>query len=375
MSVPPVRSRRWLIVTLLVLLLGGVALAAAFFAAAQMLKGRIGQALGADAEVARIALGWNGVAIEGLRLPAPRSGGWPAADQLRAARVVVVPQLRDLLSGSVRIASVTVEGGYLSLLRTRDGRLSVLPGLLEPATRAQRTGAAPAIVMPPIEIGEIRLAGAAIELFDATVRKPPHKLRLERIDATLADLRLPALTGASRLAVDGIVKGVRQDGRLQLDGRVEFATRELDLTLRLHDVDLVALQPYLIKASETGVRRGTLDLALHSTVQRRRLHAPGRLVLSGLELAPGASTFMGMPQQLVVAALKNRKDRIEIEFALDGDLDDPRFSINESLAVRVAAAVAESLGVSIESLVRGVGSLGGGAVKGLGDALGGLLAR
>ena len=374
MIAPPVRSRRRLLAALLTLLLVVVTLVAAFVAAAQILKGRIEQALGPDAEVARIALGWNGVAIEGLRLPAPR-GGWPAADQLRAARVVVVPQLRDLLSGSVRIASITVEGGYLSLLRTRDGRLSLLPGLLEPAARAQRTAAAPAIAMPNIEIGEVRLAGAVIELFDATVRKPPHKLRLEGIDATLAGLRLPALTGASRLAVDGIVKGVRQDGRLALDGQVEFATRESDFTLRLHGVDLVALQPYLIKASETGVRRGALDLTLHSTVQRRHLHAPGKLALSGLELSPGGSTFMGMPQQLVVAALKDRKDRIEIEFALDGDLDDPRFSLNESFAVRVATAVAESLGVSIESLVRGVGSLGGGAVKGLGEALGELLGR
>lgn len=369
MNALPVGSRRWLVVAPLALLLAVVVLIAAWFAAAQLLKGRIEQALGADAQVARIELGWSGVTIEGLRLPAPRSG-WPAADQLRAARVVVVPQLRDLLSGSVRIASVSVEDGYLSLLRTRDGRLVVLPGLLDPATR-RRDGAS----LPQIEIGEVRLRGAVVELYDGSVRRPPHKLRLERIEATLSDLRLPALTGSSRLAASGVVKGVRHDGRVELGGRMELASRESELELRLRGVDLIVLQPYLIKASETGVRRGSLDLTLHSTVRGRRLHAPGILVLSGLELSSGGGTFMGMPQQLVVAALKDRGDRIEIEFTLAGDLDDPRFSLNESFAVRVAAAVAESLGVSIESLVRGVGELGGDAVRGLGDALGKMLGR
>jgi hypothetical protein len=178
------------------------------------------------------------------------------------------------------------------------------------------------------------------------------------------DLRIPSLSGRTAIQLDGIVKGVRRNGKLSITGWAELANRNSEIATKLQGVDLVALQPYLIKASETGVRSGTLDLRLKSTVRNNRLHAPGTVTLSGLELAPAASpfgTFMGVPRQAVIAALKNRKDQIAIKF----NLDDPKFSLNESFALRVGAAVAETLGISIEGLTKGVGS----AAEGLGGVV------
>ena len=110
-------------------------------------------------------------------------------------------------------------------------------------------------------------------------------------------------------------------------------------------------------------------MRLKSTVRKNRLHAPGTVTLTDLELAPAAgpfNTFMGVPRQAVIAAMKNRKGQISIDFTLDGNLDDPRFSLNENLALRMGAAVAETLGISIEGLTKGVGGVAegiGGVVK------------
>ena len=128
-------------------------------------------------------------------------------------------------------------------------------------------------------------------------------------------------------------------------------------------VDLVALEPYLLKVNEAGVRRGTLDLTLDAHVARQQLRAPGVLVLKDLELGTGGGmlgTFAGVPRQAVLASL-SRDGRIELQFTLEGRLDDPRFSLNEALALRVAAGLAESLGVSLGGVVEGVG----GVIKGL----------
>jgi hypothetical protein len=46
-----------------------------------------------------------------------------------------------------------------------------------------------------------------------------------------------------------------------------------------------------VEASETGVQKGTLDLDLQSDVSKGRLMAPGKLTISGLELAPAKSAF------------------------------------------------------------------------------------
>jgi hypothetical protein len=145
-------------------------------------------------------------------------------------------------------------------------------------------------------------------------------------------------------------------------------------------VDLVPLQPYISsRASDARVQRGVLDLDLHSEVTKNRLQAPGKVVISNLEFAPArsaAETFIGVPRAAVVNFLKGKDNRIAINFTIEGDLSNPQFTFREALATRLAAGLAELLGVSIRGLAEGVGTLGrkgveaaGEAAKGIGSAL------
>ena len=119
-------------------------------------------------------------------------------------------------------------------------------------------------------------------------------------------------------------------------------------------------------ASDSAVRAGTLDLTLDAKAAQQRLRAPGKLAIEGLELAdgggplPGLGTFAGLPRQAVLAALA-RDGRIELDFVLEGRIDDPKFSLNELFAARFAVGLAEKLGVSLGGVVEGVGNV----IKGL----------
>lgn len=328
--------------------------------AGRALKTEIEAALGADSEIGSISLGLFGVGIADLRIKGPE--GWPAEDTLRARRIEVRPDWAALFSRQIAIREIKVEGAYLSLLRTPQGKLRLLPSLLE---KPKSDGEPP----PEVRIGKIELDDAAVELFDASVKKPAHKVRIEGVDAELTHLQLPALHGESRLDVEGRIKGVQQDGKLELKGRIELANMNSEIETRLRGVDLIALQPYLIKATDAGIKRGSLDLDLKSTVSKRRLHAPGHIALHHLELADNGG-FMGMPRQAALGALKDGKDDIAVNFVLEGNLDDPQFSLNESLATRFGAGLADTLGVSIGSLGKSVGSAAssvGGALKRLFD--------
>ncbi|OWW19848.1 DUF748 domain-containing protein [Noviherbaspirillum denitrificans] len=330
--------------------------------ATRMLKEQVQQALGPESEVGEIVVGMSSIEIRRIRIAAP--AGWPAPDTLRAERVVVRPDLLGLFSARIHVPAILVENAYVSAQRSRDGKLRLLPSLLE-----KKGGEAGQAQPKEVSIGTIELRNGELEFFDASVRQPAHKTRLEQLHARVEDLRLPGLASRTAIQIDGQVKGVQRNGKLSITGWAELASRNSELATKLQGVDLVALQPYLIKASETGVRKGALDLRLKSTVRNNRLHAPGSITLTGLELAPASgpfNTFMGVPRQAVVAALKNRKDQISIDFTLDGNLDDPKFSLNESFALRIGTAVAETLGISIEGLAKGVGSAAegiGGVVK------------
>jgi Domain of Unknown Function (DUF748) len=333
--------------------------ALAWRTAVQQLKAGVESALGPRASVGTLELGWRGVAMRDLRV---RGDGkrWPAADELRAERVVVVPALASLWSafgrsGAWHISEVRIEGAYLSLLRTRDDRLRLLPGVLDdpPAPGGSSGGAT------RVRIGNVRLRDASIDLYDARVRQPAHRVQLQRLSADIGPLALPALDEPLRVELSAELKGAQRNGTLAIDGTLTPATRDAALKIRAEGVDLVALQPYLLRAGEGGVRRGTLGLRLDATVRKNRLHAPGHLSLQGLELSDSGGllgTFAGVPRQAVIAAM-SRQGRIEVDFTLEGRLDDPKFSLDEAFALRVASGIAEVLGVSLQGAVEGLGSV------------------
>ena len=315
-----------------------------------ILRDRVVKALGPGSEVAALRVGWATLEVEGLRI---RAGpGWPATDALRAERVVITPSVRTLLSGQLRVTSVTVAKPYLSVLRTRDGQLQVVPSLL-----TDSIGHQPGTT---VAISAITIEDGTADLFDATVSQPPLKIRLEQVHATVGQVVAPTLAGKSQLEMTALVKGAQRDGSVHISGWVEVPTRDSALRMVLRSVDLIALQPYLVRAAETRIQKGTLDLDLDSTVRKRHLRAPGRVVISDLEFAPARGmwdTFMGLPRGAVVNSLKSKGNKIEVDFVLEGDLDNPRFSLNEAFATRVAVATAERLGVSIQGVVEGLSGL------------------
>lgn len=369
------KTKKWALIILAAIVLLVVGAIVGFQAAVGLLKGKVVEALGPDSEVKELRVRWSAVELDGLRIKARQ--GWPTADTLRADRVVIVPSLRSLLSGRIQVSSITVVRPYLSALRTRDGKLQVVPSLLAGAASEGKAAAGPPA--QSVTISRITLEDGVVELFDATVAQPPLKIRLEKIQAAMRDVVAPALTGKSRFDLAALVKGLQRDGRATVSGWVEVASKDSAVKLQLRSVDLVLLQPYLTQATETRVQRGALDLDLDSEVKQNRLRAPGKVVISDLEFTPTRGvldTFMGVPRAAVVNFLKNRENKIAINFILEGDINNPRFALNEAFATRLATGLAENLGVSIRGVAEGVGTLGqkgleaaGEAAKGVGGAL------
>ncbi len=354
--------RRWIRALGAALLLA-LAVLVALRVAMRQLPARVAEALGPRASVESIELGWTGVQVRGLVVRGA-AGRWPSEHELRADRVTLRPALSSLWRSGWRLSHVGVEGGYLALLRTRDGKLSVLPSLLDdkPAPKDGKSGSAGT---PALHIQSLVLREVSVDVFDATVARggPPHRLRLAKLRADVGPLALPALDERIDIDLQAMLRGSQRDGRLALSGQLTPALRDADLKLDARGLDLVALQPYLLKSGEASVKSGTLDLAAHAKASQQRLHAPGKLVLKDLDLQSGGGvfgTFGGVPRQAVLAAM-TRDGRIELDFTLEGRIDDPKFSINELFAARFAVGLAEKLGVSLGGVVEGVGNV----IKGL----------
>ena len=344
------RARRWGLIAIALIALASTGIFIAYQFALDELRSRVITALGTESEVGEIRVSFKSIEIADLKLKAPAD--WPVRHVLTAARVVISPDLGSFTSDIFRINRIMIERATLAVLRERNGKLRMLPGMTQKVTTSGTSGTSSPASTVLIEV--IELKDSSVSFFDAQVRSPPLEIKFENVAAKITNLRIPELTGKSAIELKADVKGLTRSGALSVAGNMEFATRDSEIKTTLRDVEIATLEPYLIKAAETGVRKGTLDLDLAAKVAANRLTAPGILTLKNLELRTSANatgTFMGMPRDTVVNMIRERDGRIEVPFKLEGNLNDPNFSVDAAFKTRLAIATAAALGVTIKGLI------------------------
>ncbi|WP_434107457.1 DUF748 domain-containing protein [Paraburkholderia caffeinilytica] len=369
------KGKRWAIAiggVLLVLIV--VALAALQFAQREI-KERVIAALGPLCSAESIQVGLTSVHLTNVLLKAPP--GWPAGDPLRADEITLTPDIRDLLTRRIHIRSVVVRGFDLAALRTKDGAIRLLPNLRQSVNKSDGE-ASGAVATAPREklIDHISFEQGNFHFYDMTVGPPAFNVTVSNANATVDHLQLPALSEPTTLALTGSIKGPAHTGTVSFDGWIKIASKDSQTTTRLRGIDVVMLDPYLLKktGAKAQVTGGTVDLTVDSTVSNYQLHAPGTVTIHQLQLADSDNpldTFMSIPTKAAIAALKTHSGDITLHFVLDGNLRDPKFSVQESLMTRLGTGFAKAMGVSVEGVAKGAGE----TVKGLGNALKNLLGQ
>jgi hypothetical protein len=345
--------KRWQVILLTTIVLVVLAVLGGYRMGVQMLQDKVVGALGPGSHLTELKVNWFTIELLGVRIDAPK--GWPAARTFEAERVTIVPDLRSLFTQRIRISSIVIEKPYLSVLRN-PGKLILIPSLTEREPKSRSNEESARAVM----ISTIELRDGSLDLYDATVSRPPLRTRMEEIAGVIRDVAAPAADKTS-FDLAGIVKGVKRDGSAKVSGWVGPAAIDSSSRITLESVDLVALQPYLVKKTDARVAKGTLDLNLASEVRNNNLNGKGKLILHDLTFAPSSGlfdTFMGLPRDAVISFLKDNNNTIDVDFTLTGNTKNPNFSLNENLSTRIATAMAGQLGVSIMNVAEGVGSLG-----------------
>jgi uncharacterized protein DUF748 len=360
--------KRWQVIALGVVVLVCIAIAAGYRIGVGLLRDKVVDALGPGTHLIQLKVNWFSIEIFGLSIDAPK--GWPATRTLEAERVTIVPDLRTLFTDRVHIASIVIDQPYVSALRN-PGKLIIVPSLTGREAREKRSAPEPGRA---VVISTIELRNGSLDLYDTTVSRPPLRTRMEQIDATIQDVAAPTFERI-HFNLAGVVKGIQRDGHAKISGWVGPAARDSSSRIVLEAVDLVALQPYLIKRTEARVAKGTLDLNLVSEVQNNNLNGKGKVILQDLEFTRARGyfdAFMGVPRDAVISFLKDNHNTIAVDFILTGNTSNPNFSLNENLSTRIATAMAGQLGVSIKSVAEDIGTLGRKGMEGAGAVIEGV---
>lgn len=105
--------------------------------------------------------------------------------------------------------------------------------------------------------------------------------------------------------------------------------QQLDIATAFKHVELTTLTPYSGKFAGYRIQKGRLNLDLHYKITDGKLNATNQLLLEDLQLGDRVDSpdAVDLPVRLAVALLKDRKGQIAIDLPVQGDLNNPEFSV------------------------------------------------
>lgn len=103
----------------------------------------------------------------------------------------------------------------------------------------------------------------------------------------------------------------------------------LDIATRFKNVELTTITPYSGKFAGYRIRKGRLNLDLHYRIEKGQLNAENKVLVENLQLGERVDSpdAVDLPIRLAVALLKDTQGRISIELPVQGDLNNPQFSV------------------------------------------------
>jgi hypothetical protein len=79
------------------------------------------------------------------------------------------------------------------------------------------------------------------------------------------------------------------------------------------------------------VTKGLLGVDVDISIVNSRIHSAGKIIMKELEFESGKGTFLGRPLIAVTKLIKDSNNEIALDFALKGDLKNPKVNIMGSL--------------------------------------------
>jgi hypothetical protein len=324
--------------------------------------------------------GFN-LAFEGTKLSAVDLPG--SGPQARFERISCNTSSQGLAASALELADVAVEKPYMRILITRDGEFvtplqHVLPKET-PRVGKETTGVRKEIgtteqTEKPLKamLKGLKISQGEALVVDNKIAAPPHQLRITDLSLTLDQLSLPSDDTWTAYDCTFTIPGRDSNGIVRASGKTKLKSLDTAARASVQGLDVNAIKPYVQKGGDVEVTKGTFGMDMDLRIDKRMVHAPTKAVLRNLELAPAkgaADKFMSLPRSAVISYLKTTNNQIALDFVVEGDVDDPKFSLRETTGRKFAVSLAKKLGIGVVGAGETLIDLPRRGLRGIGEAL------
>lgn len=324
------------------------------YQAVRSIETRLEKVIGPGLTIAEFKANPTFLAAKGIRYEDPMS----KSELLRIEEVRIYPAVLSLLKGSIEIREVALIQPSFLFSRSREGNFS---GPWAPVGKgngkevSERKGA---VGKEParIRIGRFRIQRGAVDFEDSKMGEPPARIRVRELNLAIEDIRYPLVSHQSPVEMEGKMEGQKK-GTLTSKGWIDIKTSNMEISFKAQEIDVRLFEPYYRKSVSASLESGYMDMETRVAVKERMINAPGQMALSDLRIKEGEGTIFYIPAKTVVSLLKKKGNRIEAKFVVKGNMDDPRFDLQETLLTRIGISLAEASGLPIrivgETLFKG----------------------
>ncbi len=225
----------------------------------------------------------------------------------------------------VSVAKVKVIEPYAKVTVYKD-RTNNLQEVFAPALARQDTTAKTEMPELLVEIAVVEVEKGTSDFADYSLLLP-FVAGIASLDGHVSGL---SSDGLSRADVD-ITGTTDPHGKVAVSGQVNPLSGDLYTNIDIHfeDFDMPALTPYSGQYIGREIDKGKLELFLNYQVDDRWVVGKNKFIIDQLELGDDVESeeASGMPVGLAVALLKDSNGRIDLDIPVEGDIDDPGFSI------------------------------------------------
>ncbi|WP_339490346.1 DUF748 domain-containing protein [Pseudomonas sp. EL_65y_Pfl2_R95] len=206
-----------------------------------------------------------------------------------------------------------------------------------------------------IRIGEINIADGSANFADFSLT-PNFATAIQQLNGQIGTID----SRAPKPAKINIAGKVDKYAPVSIKGSLNpfDPLASLDIATQFKRVELTTLTPYSGKFAGYRIRKGRLNLDLHYRINNGKLNAENSVVVEQLQLGEkvDSPSAVDLPIKLAVALLKDSDGKISLALPVQGDLNNPQFSVMpivwqtlRNLVVRAATAPFKFIG----SLVSG----------------------
>lgn len=351
------KTKKTLLYVVISCLLGFIVIAGILVKNAnRILRHELDKFLGEGFSVESIELHWGSVEVRNLSIIRPDK-----RITFKSSGLLVKADFIGLLKKENVISELALESPYILLEVDRSGKMIFpIPKKEGGRDRKEKSDKKPSSFL----VKTLEVKKGSIDYLDRKVSNVPALIKLRDIQLDVKNIAIPQDNVFSDYSITANIPGKMGTGVLKGNGRINLRTKDTKSKLSIKNLDLTEMRPYFQKKGDVEVTRGFLSVDTNINISSSKIKAPGKMVIRDLEFRTGSGNrFLGLPLLAVIKLLKDSNNEISLDFTIEGDLDNPKFNIRDSIIQKMTLSLAKTLGMPIETIGRSVFEFGGEALK------------